>query len=110
MHMHGHAACACLTAPRCADDAEAGRGVSGRANARSNVGHRATAAGADGHECRATWVGVGGERASSYHLGSAQQRAARRRNVSLYACGDSVSGYTQARGGVAVRPVQRGGP
>ena len=38
MHMHGHAACACLTAPRCSDDAEAGGGVSGCANAPSNVG------------------------------------------------------------------------
>ena len=62
--MYAHAwtcgMCAFLTAPRCADDAEAVRGVSGRANAPSNVGHRATAAGADGHECRATWEGRSG--------------------------------------------------
>ena len=108
MHMHGHAACACLTAPRFSDDAEAGGGVSGCANAPSNVGRQVPAAGADGRECRATCDG------KSRRSGRAQVPVGtltselRWRSGSLCACRDAANGCIRVRDGVDVRPVQSG--
>ena len=71
-------------------DGDAADGGSGRASAPSHAGRQGVAASGHGRECMATCQGRSGQLVRAQLPISTRTSAPRRRNSSLYACGDAA--------------------